>query len=185
MPLAIHAAYTRDEILIALGHWDFNNRPCQREGVLHLKERKMDVFFVTLQKSEDEYSPTTMYEDYLISQDQFHWQSHSNTSEAITYRATLCPPSRQRLHTAAVCPRDKEPALWAVGAIPLPRPMPLPEPHRKSPHQYRLEARIPSPNSATAHDGPTDRRLGYDARTRELFNHQKLESVTSAASSTG
>lgn len=80
-PLAIHASYTRDEILIALGHWSFNNRPGQREGVLHLKERNLDVFFVTLQKSEDEYSPTTMYEDYLISQDLFHWQSQSNTSE--------------------------------------------------------------------------------------------------------
>ncbi|MEM8735739.1 MAG: DUF3427 domain-containing protein [Planctomycetota bacterium] len=80
-PLAIHAAYTRDEILIALGHWDFSNRPSQREGVLHLKDGKIDVFFVTLQKSEDEYSPTTMYEDYLISHNQFHWQSQSNTSE--------------------------------------------------------------------------------------------------------
>ncbi len=39
-PLAIHAAYTRDEILVALGHWSFNNRPSQREGVLHLKDRK-------------------------------------------------------------------------------------------------------------------------------------------------
>ncbi|HBJ37738.1 MAG TPA: NgoFVII family restriction endonuclease, partial [Planctomycetaceae bacterium] len=80
-PLAIHAAYTRDEILVALGHWSFNNRPSQREGVLHLKDRKLDVFFVTLQKSEDEYSPTTMYEDYLISHDCFHWQSQSNTSQ--------------------------------------------------------------------------------------------------------
>jgi hypothetical protein len=80
-PLAIHAAYTRDEILIALGHWSFNHRPSQREGVLQLKHRKFDLFFVTLQKSEDEYSPTTMYEDYLISHELFHWQSQSNTSE--------------------------------------------------------------------------------------------------------
>lgn len=80
-PLAIHAAYTRDEILIALGHWTFNYRPSQREGVLHLQERKRDVFFVTLQKSEDEYSPTTMYEDYLVSHDLFHWQSQNNTSD--------------------------------------------------------------------------------------------------------
>jgi hypothetical protein len=80
-PLTIHAAYTRDEILVALGHWSFNHRPSQREGVLQLKDRKLDVFFVTLQKSEDEYSPTTMYEDYLISHDLFHWQSQSNTSE--------------------------------------------------------------------------------------------------------
>ena len=80
-PLAIHAAYTRDEILVALGHWNFSDRPSQREGVLHLKDRTLDAFFVTLQKTEDEYSPTTMYEDYLISHDQFHWQSQSNTSE--------------------------------------------------------------------------------------------------------
>jgi superfamily II DNA or RNA helicase len=80
-PLAIHAAYTRDEILVALGHWTFSERPSQREGVLHLRERKLDCFFVTLQKSEDEYSPTTMYEDYLISHDLFHWQSQSSTSE--------------------------------------------------------------------------------------------------------
>jgi hypothetical protein len=80
-PLAIHAAYTRDEILVALGHWRFDERPSQREGVLHLKNRRVDVFFVTLQKTEDEYSPTTMYEDYLISHELFHWQSQSNTSE--------------------------------------------------------------------------------------------------------
>lgn len=80
-PLSIHSTYTRDEILVGLGHWSFNRRPSQREGVLHLKDRKLDVFFVTLQKSEDEYSPTTMYEDYLISHDLFHWQSQSNTSE--------------------------------------------------------------------------------------------------------
>tara|TARA_R110002073_G_scaffold7245_27_gene41482 strand:+ start:3292 stop:6378 length:3087 start_codon:yes stop_codon:yes gene_type:complete len=98
-PLAIHAAYTRDEILVALGHWDFNHRPSQREGVLHLKNRKLDVFFVTLQKAEDEYSPTTMYEDYLISHNQFHWQSQSNTSETsptgqryIGHRRKGCTP---------------------------------------------------------------------------------------------
>lgn len=80
-PLAIHAAYTRDEALVALGHWSFASRPSQREGVLHLKDKKLDVFFVTLQKTESDYSPTTMYEDYLISHDQFHWQSQSSTSD--------------------------------------------------------------------------------------------------------
>lgn len=80
-PLAIHGAYTRDEILTGLGHWTFDRRPDHREGVLHLREAKLDVLFVTLQKSEDEYSPTTMYEDYLISPELFHWQTQSNTSE--------------------------------------------------------------------------------------------------------
>ena len=79
-PLTIHAAYTRDEILVGLGHWSLDRRPDQREGVLHLPASKVDAFFVTLQKAEEDYSPTTMYEDYLISHDQFHWQSQSNTS---------------------------------------------------------------------------------------------------------
>lgn len=79
-PLDVHAQYTRDEILIGLGHWTMNHRPRMSEGVLHVSKTKVDAFFVTLQKTEEEYSPTTMYEDYLISHDQFHWQSQSNTS---------------------------------------------------------------------------------------------------------
>jgi len=79
-PLAIHAEYTRDEALIGLGHWDLNRRPDLREGVLHLRDRKIDAFFITLQKTEDAYSPTTMYEDYAISDQLFHWQSQNRTS---------------------------------------------------------------------------------------------------------
>lgn len=79
-PLAIHARYTRDEALVGLGHWSLQRRPDFREGVLHLSATKVDAFFVTLQKTEADYSPTTMYEDYLISPELFHWQSQSNTS---------------------------------------------------------------------------------------------------------
>jgi hypothetical protein len=81
-PLTIHSRYTRDEILVGLGHWSLEHRPDQREGVLHLARSKVDVFFVALQKSAEDYSPTTMYEDYLISHELFHWQSQSNTSSA-------------------------------------------------------------------------------------------------------
>jgi len=79
-PLTIHGTYTRDEILVRLGHWSLARRPDLREGVLHLAQSQVDAFFVTLQKTEDDYSPTTMYEDYLISHELFHWQSQSNTS---------------------------------------------------------------------------------------------------------
>jgi hypothetical protein len=78
--LTIHAQYTRDEILVGLGHWSLARRPDVREGVLHLSPLKVDAFFVTLQKTEEDYSPTTMYEDYLISHELFHWQSQSGTS---------------------------------------------------------------------------------------------------------
>jgi hypothetical protein len=78
--LALHASYTRDECLIGLGHWQLNHRPRFTEGVLHLEDRKIDAFFITLQKSESEYSESTMYEDYAISERLFHWQSQSTTS---------------------------------------------------------------------------------------------------------
>lgn len=80
-PLSIHAQYTRDEILTALGHWSLEQRRDFREGVLHIAARRVDAFFVTLQKSDADYSPTTMYEDYLIAHDRFHWQSQSTTSD--------------------------------------------------------------------------------------------------------
>jgi hypothetical protein len=33
-----------------------------------------------MEKAEDHYSPTTMYRDYAISPDLFHWESQSLTS---------------------------------------------------------------------------------------------------------
>ncbi len=42
---------------------------------------KSDVFFVDLHKAERDYSPTTMYRDYAISRDLFHWESQSRQHE--------------------------------------------------------------------------------------------------------
>lgn len=80
-PLSIHAKYTRDEILVAVGYWDLEKQPAMREGILYLPDLKTDIFFITLNKSEKHYSPTTMYEDYAINDTLFHWQSQSKTSE--------------------------------------------------------------------------------------------------------
>ena len=51
-----------------------------REGVKWLPEKQLDVFFVTLNKAEKDYSPTTMYNDYSINESLFHWQSQSTTA---------------------------------------------------------------------------------------------------------
>jgi hypothetical protein len=45
-------------------------------------ELDIDAFFVTLQKSEADYSPTTLYRDYPVSPTLFHWESQSTTSVA-------------------------------------------------------------------------------------------------------
>jgi hypothetical protein len=79
-PLEFHAEYTRDEILAALGIWQLDRQRDVREGVLWVEELQADIFFITLNKTETDYSPTTMYNDYAISDSLFHWQSQSTTS---------------------------------------------------------------------------------------------------------
>ena len=78
-PLDLHCTYTRDQVLAAL---DYMKPSTVREGVKWLPEKKIDVFFVTLNKSDKEYSPTTMYNDYSINERLFHWQSQSTTAES-------------------------------------------------------------------------------------------------------
>lgn len=77
-PLDVHCTYTRDQLLVAL---DFNKPATVREGVKWLPEKQLDVFFVTLNKADKDYSPTTMYQDYSINERLFHWQSQSTTAE--------------------------------------------------------------------------------------------------------
>ena len=76
-PLDLHCNYTRDQILVAL---DFFKPSAVREGIKYLPDKNLDVFFITLNKSDKDYSPTTMYNDYSINDVLFHWQSQSTTS---------------------------------------------------------------------------------------------------------
>lgn len=85
IPLATHASYSREEALAALGYAHLQRVPSGfREGVLHVNGElgPVDALFITLRKSEAEYSPTTMYADYPISPTRFHWESQSTTSVA-------------------------------------------------------------------------------------------------------
>ena len=72
------SSYTRDQILVAM---DYMKPSIVREGVKYLPDKNIDVFFITLNKSDKDYSPTTMYNDYSINDNLFHWQSQSTTSE--------------------------------------------------------------------------------------------------------
>lgn len=78
--LRLHASYTREQVMLALGKGSFNEKYQMREGVRYFPERKVHVFFADINKSEDDFSPTTMYEDYAISETLFHWQSQSGIS---------------------------------------------------------------------------------------------------------
>lgn len=80
VPLAVHCRYRLEQVMAAF-HAVHNGalvRP--REGVWFDPKTRSDLFFVTLQKSEKDYSPSTMYNDYAISPDRFHWETQAATT---------------------------------------------------------------------------------------------------------
>ena len=49
--------------------------------MLRLTGLQTELFFVTLDKSEGGFSPTTSYRDYAISRDHFHWETQNAAAE--------------------------------------------------------------------------------------------------------
>ena len=79
VPLHLHASYSREEVLAAFGVLTPARRYAFREGVIYDETTNTDVFLVTVHKTEKHYSPTTMYRDYPISRELFHWESQAST----------------------------------------------------------------------------------------------------------
>lgn len=88
-PLKLHARYTRDQILVAFGLSTFDKKSSNREGAAENKSLNTEILFINLIKSEEDFSPTTMYEDYAINETLFHWQSHNaygpETDKGVSY----------------------------------------------------------------------------------------------------
>ena len=145
VPLQVHARYQREEILAAL---DFPRLPNSfREGVFYFAERNVDAFFVTLKKSEADYSPTTMYADYPISRDLFHWESQSTTSvNSPTGRAT----STGSTPSCSSCASEPEGRLRHV-ALPVPRPGHVRVPQGRSADRDHLAAAAPDADGLLQH----------------------------------
>ncbi|MFE4196435.1 DUF3427 domain-containing protein [Paenarthrobacter sp. NPDC056912] len=82
VPLLTHATYRREEILAALqyGSLELGKNVQHREGVAWCPSTKTDALFVTLNKDDRKHSATTMYKDYAISPELFHWESQNATS---------------------------------------------------------------------------------------------------------
>jgi superfamily II DNA or RNA helicase len=78
-PLKLHARYTRDQILAAFGLSTFDRKSPSREGVAENVDLNTELLFINLIKSEENFSPTTMYDDYAISETLFHWQSQNSS----------------------------------------------------------------------------------------------------------
>lgn len=78
-PLKVHSRYTREQILAASGDSTFFKKSSNREGVVNLEDKNTELLLVTLEKTEKNYSPTTMYNDYAINEKIFHWQSQNSS----------------------------------------------------------------------------------------------------------
>lgn len=84
LPLALHARYTREELLTAIGYASYDEKrfpSAAVAGVYHRPEQALDAFLVTTNKVGSGFSPTTMYRDYAISRGLFHWESQGVTRE--------------------------------------------------------------------------------------------------------
>lgn len=105
-PLDLHCQYTRDQILVAMDRMDPWN---VREGVSYVKDKGVDVLLNTLNKSARTYSPSTMYEDYSINSELFHWQTQNKTTpDSSTGRRyiTHWDPERQKNTLVALFVRE-------------------------------------------------------------------------------
>lgn len=76
-PLCLHAAYGVREVLTAVGWLTATRRAPFQAGVLPLADRKVELLFVTLDKSAG-YHDRISYHDYAISAERFHWQSQNS-----------------------------------------------------------------------------------------------------------
>lgn len=74
--LALHGRYARSEILSAVGYLTPTARPLSDSGCLPLGQEKVEILFVTLDKSEG-FQERVQYKDYAISPELFHWQTQN------------------------------------------------------------------------------------------------------------
>ncbi|SDR76212.1 Superfamily II DNA or RNA helicase [Polaribacter sp. KT25b] len=76
-PLKLHSRYTRDQILVAFKFSSFEKKSSNREGTAENKDLNTEVLFINLIKTEENFSPTTMYNDYAVTESLFHWQTQN------------------------------------------------------------------------------------------------------------
>jgi superfamily II DNA or RNA helicase len=105
--LELHARYSSRDINTALGLADLHRSGPTGTGILHAKKIKTYALLITFQKTEREFSPTTMYADYPISRYRIHWESQStNTQQSQTGQNLI--HNREKGYTVLFFVRDQK-----------------------------------------------------------------------------
>lgn len=83
MPMGLeqYGCYTREEVF-ALFDRQTADKKMQGSvaGVFNIEEMNTELFFVTLNKSDKDFSAQTMYNDYVVSENEFRWESQNTDS---------------------------------------------------------------------------------------------------------
>ncbi len=81
--LELYGCYTREEVFALYGRQTADKKmQGVAAGVFSIDEANTELLFVTLNKSEKDFSPSTQYNDYFISERRFHWQSQNTMSHS-------------------------------------------------------------------------------------------------------
>ena len=106
-PLELHSRYGSKEIQAVFGKATLETAGQTGVGVFHFPEVKAYALLVTFQKTEKEFSPSTMYADYPISRELLHWESQSNTAQHHADGQNLIH-HQERGYTILVFARDQK-----------------------------------------------------------------------------
>lgn len=76
-----YGCYTREEVFAIFGRQTAEKKmQGSVAGVFNIEELNTELFFVTLNKSDKDFSAETMYNDYVVSEYEFHWESQNTDS---------------------------------------------------------------------------------------------------------
>lgn len=76
-----YGCYTREEVFAIFGRQTAEKRmQGSVAGAFNIEELNTELFFVTLNKSDKDFSAKTMYNDYVVSEYEFHWESQNTDS---------------------------------------------------------------------------------------------------------
>jgi superfamily II DNA or RNA helicase len=80
-PFQLHATYSRDEVSAGLREIRKGKLLRTQGGIYRQKSTKTEYIFITLNKDEKNFTPTTLYNDYPISPTRFHWETQGSVRE--------------------------------------------------------------------------------------------------------
>ncbi len=117
-PLSLHGRYMRAEILAAVGYLTTLERPLSDSGCLPLNASKIELLFVTLDKSEG-FDERVQYKDYAVSPELFHWQTQNRAGPNNKSGQRYTESHRNGWAFQLFVREDRDAAYVAVGPVQL------------------------------------------------------------------